>query len=268
MDGWNFRAKKLINGMGLMHFPRYIKREGRDFFYLTLRHILPGDNLPGSQDGDGAWTVKGLPQHGFPYALATSATHPDKANPALKVRVLKVDPRTIVRGKPKEGDDTTVLVVDPGAAAGKSSLWFSAASFTVSEEAPIRGAARLAIGDADAATGSAVIGVHDESGMLFYAEVDGTGDRSKTDVAALKQYLTDLGCSQILVLAQPLSLAMGGALAITGPPIPPIEGKTAVTLIRTEAPDGRRMFEDVPIVPKDTWYPLQTIRVRYERKHD
>lgn len=266
MEGWNFRAKKLINGMGLMHFPRYIKREGRDFFYLTLRHILPGDNLAGGNEGEGTWTVKGLPQHGFPYALATSAFHPNKGS--VGARVLKVDPKTIVRGKPKDGEDTTILVVDPGGATGKSSLWFANAAFTVSEEPPSRGAARIAIGETEAATGAGVLGVHDDSGMLFYFEVDGTGDRSKTDIASFKQYLTDLGCSQILVVAQPLPLAMGGAIGMGGTPIPPLEGKTAVTLLRTEAPDGRRMFEDVPIVPKDTWYPLQTIRVRYERKHD
>ena len=42
LDAWRFRARRLIRGMGLMHFPRYIKREGRDFFYMTLRHVLPG----------------------------------------------------------------------------------------------------------------------------------------------------------------------------------------------------------------------------------
>lgn len=268
MEGWNFRAKKLINGMGLMHFPRYIKREGRDFFYLLLRHILPGDNLPSSVEGEGTWTVKGLPQHGFPYALATSKVHPDKANATLAARVLKVDPRTIVRGVQKDSEDTTVLVVDPGNAAGKSSLWFANAAFTFAAEPPIRGAARLAIGDPDATSGAAVLGVHDDSGMLYYLEVDGTGDRSKTSVAGIKTYLTDLGCSQVLVLENPLPLAMGGAIAMSGQSIPPLEGKTAVTLLRGQAPDGRRMFEEVPIVPKDTWYPLQTIRVRYERKHD
>jgi hypothetical protein len=37
MPGWDFRAKRLIKGMGLMSFPRYIQREARDYFYLTLR---------------------------------------------------------------------------------------------------------------------------------------------------------------------------------------------------------------------------------------
>ena len=28
-----------------MNFPRYIKREGRDYFYLTLRYVLPGEPM-------------------------------------------------------------------------------------------------------------------------------------------------------------------------------------------------------------------------------
>ncbi len=41
LDGWKFRTRRLIRGMGLMNFPRYIKRESRDYFYMTLRHVLP-----------------------------------------------------------------------------------------------------------------------------------------------------------------------------------------------------------------------------------
>ncbi|HLM74709.1 MAG TPA: hypothetical protein VK459_18505, partial [Polyangiaceae bacterium] len=33
LDGWRFRGRRLIRGMGLMNFPRYIKREARDYFY-------------------------------------------------------------------------------------------------------------------------------------------------------------------------------------------------------------------------------------------
>jgi hypothetical protein len=82
MPGWDFRAKRLIKGMGLMSFPRYIQREARDYFYLTLRWVVPGDNLPTVVDpaveGEGTWEVKNLPQHGFPYALALSQVRPTK----------------------------------------------------------------------------------------------------------------------------------------------------------------------------------------------
>ncbi|HEY6462437.1 MAG TPA: hypothetical protein VIY73_19850, partial [Polyangiaceae bacterium] len=42
MEGWVFRSRRMIRGMGHMLFPRYIHREARDFFYLTARPILPG----------------------------------------------------------------------------------------------------------------------------------------------------------------------------------------------------------------------------------
>ncbi len=96
MDGWEFRARRLVRGMGLMYFPRYIKREGRDFFYLTMRHLLPGEPIavestdPSRQPSP--WQVKGLPQHGYPYALA-AATVPLEGGG--RVRVLKIDPRMV-----------------------------------------------------------------------------------------------------------------------------------------------------------------------------
>jgi len=39
-----------------------------------------------------------------------------------------------------------------------------------------------------------------------------------------------------------------------------------VRLVRTEAPGAGRIFEDTPVVPHDTWYPLQQKRIRYFKK--
>ena len=52
---FNFRARRMIKGMRHMNFPQYIQRDGRDFFYLTQRPVLPGAELPvASGAGDGA----------------------------------------------------------------------------------------------------------------------------------------------------------------------------------------------------------------------
>src|SRR5262245_13907303 len=100
----------MIRGMPLMNFPRYIHREGRDFFYLTLRHILPGADVPGGREGEGHWLTRGLPQHGFPYALATTSLHPDPGGP--NVRLLQIDPRRArVHGAPGIPDSAPTLVV-------------------------------------------------------------------------------------------------------------------------------------------------------------
>lgn len=108
-----FRARRMIKSMGHILFPRYIHRDGRDFFYLTARTVLPG--LPitagtagtaaapdpsapaaaASEGEGGAWRVKGLPQHGYPYSVAITSVRlgPDATD--ARARVLRVDPRTV-----------------------------------------------------------------------------------------------------------------------------------------------------------------------------
>ncbi|MFS8068209.1 MAG: hypothetical protein ACMG6S_17785, partial [Byssovorax sp.] len=112
LDGWKYRTRRLIRGMGLMNFPRYIKRESRDYFYMTLRHVLPGPALtPALQPplaGEGEWRLKGLPQHGFPYALALTEL---RLGPSEKARVLKIDPRTITAAAGSRGQGKTVAVL-------------------------------------------------------------------------------------------------------------------------------------------------------------
>ena len=44
MPGYAFRARKLVRNMP-HRAPRYIQRNPRDFFYLTLRPVLPGPAL-------------------------------------------------------------------------------------------------------------------------------------------------------------------------------------------------------------------------------
>ena len=33
--GWEFLARRMLRTMHLMHFPRYVRTDSRDFFYLT-----------------------------------------------------------------------------------------------------------------------------------------------------------------------------------------------------------------------------------------
>ncbi len=266
MEGWSFRARRLIRGMGLMNFPRYIKREARDYFYLTLRHVLPGENIvvEGQKDGDGLWKVKGLPQHGFPYALATTELHLQKADAAAVFRVLEVDPRTIAVAGAKDPDDKTVMVVGGPEDKSKASLWLASRSFSIGEAEPVKGAARLAGGDPDATEGAAIVGVNDESGMLLYVEAPGP----KADLKPARELLQKLGYSQVLTLDKPLPLALGGSTSLAGEAIHPPSGKASVRLMRADAPSGKRFFEDTPIVSKDVWYPLQQQRVRYFKKHE
>ena len=142
LPGWSFRARRMIKGMPHMLFPRYIGRDGRDFMYLTLRSVLPGSPLiprvQPPEPNEGVWRTKGLPQHGFPYALATTVIRPDAKQPQIHARVVKIDPRTIkVAGKESSGKET-VLSLAAGTHEPKSGpqLWLASRNRAQSERPP------------------------------------------------------------------------------------------------------------------------------------
>jgi hypothetical protein len=100
-----FYCRRLVRGMGLMHFPRYIKRDPRDFMYLTLRKVLPGDDLVPLADtaagkgqkrdaAEGRWIIDGLPQGGEVFPPAMARTFLNETAPGIgdtRVSVLKLD---------------------------------------------------------------------------------------------------------------------------------------------------------------------------------
>lgn len=292
MDGWRFRGRRLIRGMGLMNFPRYIKREGRDYFYYTLRHVLPGPGIASAvtppEEGEGQWRVKGLAQHGFPYALALTEVRPEASSPNLRVRVLAIDPRTVAASPANSSADAkaakVVAVIGPGEAGGAAapqadrlSVWHSAGSFSIANETPVAGAVRLAVGNKMLEQASSGFGVRDEDGMLLYVEVSGSAAASSSDAGApaapqtakggtLDAFLKRLGCSTRVLLPAPIALALGGDTSLAGAAIHPPNGPSAVKITRIDAPGVRSIFDNTPVVPFDKWYKLQQHRVRYFKK--
>ncbi|MBI4700773.1 MAG: hypothetical protein HY744_06355 [Deltaproteobacteria bacterium] len=278
MPGWSFRARRLIAGMGLMNFPRYIRREGRDFFYLLLRHVLPGPPLAGAGGEDAKWRVKGLPQHGYPYALAIAET---RLGSGTRVRVLAIDPRLVAAAghaaataEPPAGP--VVALIEPGPpppGPGVQSVWLTPAAFSVGREPPLPGAVRLATGSAPKggpAHAPAAAGVQDEAGMLVYVEAvgaDGTvAARPGASAKELGALLAGLGSSSFVLLDRPLALALGGDTDLAGHALRLEPASTTVRLVRVPGPRARRFFEDTPVVPIKEWYPLQARRIRYFRK--
>jgi hypothetical protein len=274
LDGWKFRGRRLIRGMGLMHFPRYIKREARDYFYMTLRHVLPGANVPPVVQppaaGEGEWHVKGLPQHGFPYALATTSMRVDPARPALEARLLKIDPRAVDASPAasKLAAGAQIVAVLDGGEAGSAdapALWHSAGAFSIGASPPVPEAVRLATGHAGA--GVAAVGVADDGGMLVYVELaPPPAAPTAADAKLLDDLLGRLGCGLRLPLAKPLAVALGGDTDLAGTAVRAPVAPGAVRLARATLPGGRRMFEDTPVVPFNVWYPLQQQRIRYFKK--
>ncbi len=270
-EGWKFRARRLIRGMGLMNFPRYIKREGRDYFYLTLRHLLPGSPLvmPGAKAGDGVWQTKGLPQHGFPYAMARTEVQLG----ARRAIVLRIDPRMLehqapspvtLGGEPPRTAGVVFTAPAPGTAGpAVPSLWYSPGAFSLAPVAGLSGAFRLASQTGEG-RGVAALGVEDESGMLLYVALR-EPEAGPVPSSAFESLFAKFGPTRSLVLAEPWSLLLGGDTDLALKAARPSEGNNLV-FRRQPGPGSRRIFEDTPIVPFAKWYPLQSRRIRYFKK--
>lgn len=271
MPDFRYRARRMIKGMMHMNFPQYIQRDARDFFYLTLRNVLPGAEItsatPPSQPGEGVWRVKGLPQHGFPYASATTWVRFDSAHPERKARVLRLDPRTVRPAGADAASNPTIVTLygkrprksEPGLSHTKG---FFALGETPTDAAQlVAGVPLKTVVPQQVAT---VMGVQDEDGMLVWAELAADVPRDKSTVDALDALLVRLGCSLRFAVPEGRAL-LGGAQDLGGEPAAaPTEG-LAARLVRAESPSARKVF-DTPIVSPNVWQPLQSQRVRYFKK--
>ncbi len=267
LPDWSFRCRRMIRAMGTMNFPRYIHRDARDFFYLTLRHVLPGPDIATATADDGHWRTRGLPQHGFPFAVATTALAPDAARPDVRAQLLKIDPRVVAaQGAPGvDAAAPTVLVFSGiGRAPGHPTLWWTKGGFSIGNKPP-EGAIGLFSGltASEAAAqpnAAAAVGIADEDGMLVYAE-----SAAPDSARVLDALLQRLGCSNRMMLAHSLAPALGGTTSLSGAPLE-LTDAANVRLVRREAPSAQSIFEDTPVVGPEVWQPLQMRRVRYFRK--
>jgi hypothetical protein len=263
MPGWEFMGRRMIRLMALMNFPRYIGTEQRDFFYLTLRPVLPGRPVPvtisPAPAGEGVWRTRSLEQHGFPPAIATTHVRPDAARPGTTVALVKLDPR-LVRA-PRNGETSQKRIVELRTPADEkdmtTALWHSERmGFAVGRDAPAMDATRLTLGyltseRASIAT-TAAVGI-DEDDMLIYVRVT-EGSRPESDGALLRSLLESLGCRTLLFFPKPL----GAELAAPGAEAPVRAPGSGVVLVRADGPGAKRIFTDTPIVGPKRWAPLQT----------
>ncbi len=253
MPGYVFRSRRMIRGMGHMLFPRYIQREARDFFYLTERPLLPGPLPAGASE----WRTRGLPQHGFPYAIATS-TLPIAATPA-PLRILEADPRAL-----RPGDGAPVVLTLSGPARGSRALYWSRAAFVVAAKAPpdatliVRGYATT---EAPAVTARAELCV-DAEGMFVWVELPPALRADASSAAAMQDALSRAHCSEPMAVPGDGRALLGASLDVAGDPTTPA-AVDAVSLVRARSPDAHAIFTDTPLVPVSVWQPLQAKRVRY-----
>jgi hypothetical protein len=275
MAGWEFMGRRMIRLMALMNFPRYINTEQRDFFYLTLRHLLPGEPLipplKPVENGEGAWSVQGLPQYGWPYAIAKTTLRPDATRPDTRVGIMRLDPKFLrvvsasASGGP-QGQHVLDIAQPLGEGIGTLALYHDGAHFSISSSAPSN-ATLVTRGFAATETASnsatSAMGV-DAAGMLIFVRFT-TGARPSGEGELLKELMKRLGCSSGLFFLRPLGVTVGDSrdtrdATASDPNAQPNQG---VGLVRAEGPGARRLFPDTPVVPPTRWAPLQQKRVRY-----
>ncbi len=277
--GFSVHARRMIRSMSEINFPQYIHREGRDFFYLTVRPSLPGSDLAlplgppagAAEQGEGVWRVKGLPQHGFPYAVATTTLRIDPTRPALHARVLRVDPRVVRAAGSAGTSEATPTVVSLFSTlrpprSTEVGIWLSSGVFLPSALAPAPDATLLLVGEpiARAAVDGArvAVGIHDEDGMLEWVELAPDVPADSATAHAMESLLAHDGCGTRLLVDGSARALLGGSLDLEGAKATPPVG-TSARLVRGPAPAARPYFDSTPIVGPAVWQPLQRERVRY-----
>lgn len=261
---WEFMGRRMIRYMNLMHFPRYVRTQSRDFFYLTSRRLLPPAaietrTLP-KEPSEGVWTFRGIEQKGWPPAIATTSVRPDPNRPNTRVSVIALDPRWLARGTSSDAAGQSILTIEPNEQPAKStSMWFDESGFAIANTSPSQNAVRIAsgaLGPAAPARASAAIG--ELAGDLWiYAEI-AAGPDSARDGRLLEDLLRQMGAETLLYFGRPLSIKLG-----SGPGSGLNTSSSMIRLIRRDGPRGVRIFQSTPIVAPREWMPLQEKRIRY-----
>ena len=272
LPGFRYRARRMIRGMSEQNFPQYIHLDGRDFFYLTRRPLLPGRDLAAlvtpAEPGEGVWRTKRLPQHGFPFALAATQLRVP-GRPDARLRVVRIDPHTVApAGSPgtDEKTPTVALFTDaPTTRSDQNGLHFVPAATTgafVLGPAPSGSLALATTRPIDGgAAPRAVAAIEDEEGMLLWIELPDGVRPDEATRAAMIRVLDAIGCHTRAAVDGSARALLGGTLDAAGDAVPAPTG-SVTRLVRVTHP-AVRMYFDTPFVGPGTWQPLQMQRIRY-----
>ncbi len=262
-NGWEFMSRRMIRFMNLMHFPRYVRTESRDFFYLTQRPLLPLSALKTPieprEPAEGIWQTKGLSQQGWPPAIATTRYRPDPSRPNMHATLIAIDCKWLQLAKRTDTQLPTIFSIEPNEpSAASTGLWFAQGALKLQTDSPSSEARRLASGTEDPKKITRAAGAIGQlNGQIWvYVELSGSTDRAR-DVTTYEHILNDVGAHERLYFGQPISVKLDGRVP-TSP--------TSTGFVRQQGPHGMRIFEDTPVVSPKVWMPLQEKRLRYTRQ--
>ncbi|MDX2053764.1 MAG: hypothetical protein SFV15_15285 [Polyangiaceae bacterium] len=254
LPGYEFQARRMLRYMSLMHFPRYLTRQTRDFFYLTLKQLLPGPALTSvispPLPNEGQWSTSHAGPKAWPPALARTEIRVSPKKPTLAATAISLDPKLleVVRDVPASPSLVCALRTPTQPFVGSSSLWLADGAFVISKLAPNGQSVQwLTSGWADtdprltAATGALAV---TREGMLLVIELPGAAELSGPEFS---DFMKLQGADTILLLARKLGLSEGGAPLARG----------VIQLVRGRNSAVERLFPNTPVVPASEWAPLQ-----------
>lgn len=262
--GVHVRSRLAVSAMTPISFPRYLGRDPRDYFYLTRKPLLPGDDL---QIGGKAvpFSTDGLPDVGFPAAFARTALVGEAPAWVVRIDASRAVPQTLA-----DPGLTRPVAYLTGVAAAPANTAVPAPSAGVSLFAHyLHGRLRVAVGEppsgaatlcsgpllSDAPTAAAAIGV-DAEGFVVYAQ---------GAWAALSQAMQGAGVAQPIALpAQRLAFAReAGNVAVDGSTPLAVDEDSALAFMAQTRPAADVLFPQVKPRPYGYWGWLQDQRVRY-----
>ncbi|MFK7989348.1 MAG: hypothetical protein AB8I08_25240 [Sandaracinaceae bacterium] len=266
-EGWRLRARKANRSMR-MPFPRYSDADARDFFYLTLRPVLPGPDLSGElSEGEGVFSTEGLPHAGWPHALARAHLGVEEDS---RTWIVRIDPRRAVPEPLRhESHRRPLALLSAVRAAPRGELAVVAeprdVGFRFVLREPVEGDRVIVSGlplsgmpDAGAALGL------DADGFLLYAENMG-------DAVPLASRLRAAGVTEAIVLGEDSRLAFQveeSLASVDGYARGGLDRDRALAFFAEERPRTEVMFPDNEPRPYRVWAFMQDRRVRYFPNRD
>lgn len=250
--GLRFRGRRLFRSMQLMNFPRFIRRESRDFFYLTARPMITEGVRRGLQ-----WSVPHEWRATYPAALATASFKPDASRPATRVNVAEfaLEFLSLARA-PQAAPVVTWPEPSPTPDAELPKLWWVNGRVHVQDDTPEADAHLLAVSEGRKGAQAALCAVPAPE-RLMYAEI-ATGSDPKLDPALLERVLSEQGCQGRLVYWTQASRVVIARRDLSGHPTTP---DTPQLHLSYRVPRRSfQLFPDTPVVPREMWKPLQKSR--------
>ena len=269
-NGFVFRTRLAVKLMTPLRFPRYLERDPRDFFFLSLKPVLPGPDLVVARSPV-VFSTDGLPHAGWPHAFARAALgQPDAGSGGSWL--VRIDPARALPAPvaPASLDRPLARLIGVGAPeldGGAGAVLFaragqgSAPRYGVGELPP--GATPVLrapwLGQEGNPAATRAIGV-DGEGFLVYAEV------AKNDAPQLASWLAAAGVDRALAL--PTRAALGFALdgqlvSVDGSEKLDADDGEGLTWLAETRASAAVMFPEVAPRPYYRWAGLQGQRVRY-----